>query len=111
MTFVFDLPNDKLLPATFDLVEKIAAFAEKTNIMELRTAPSGDETAKEAGTRVMKAMAKRACTEYPEESGIVTDAMWVLDEGEKAPNAIVTFTKCVQRTDVMDFFISLLSLA
>lgn len=110
MTFVFDLPNSELLPRTFDLVSQVEAFAEKTKILELRTPPKDGESASDAGKRVMRDMAKRACTEFPEETGILTDAMWVLEDGEKAPNALVTFTKCIRRDDVMDFFISLLSL-
>lgn len=110
MTFVFDLPNEKLLPATFGVVEKIEDFVKKTNIAELRTPAKDGETAKEAGMRTLRAMAKRACVEYPQETAAVTDAMWVLSEGETAPNAIVTFTKCVQRNDVMNFFISLVTL-
>lgn len=110
MTFVFDLPNSELLPRTFDLVSQVEAFAEKTKILELRTPPKDGESASDAGKRVMRDMAKRACTEFPEETGILTDAMWILEDGEKAPNALVTFTKCIRRDDVMDFFISLLSL-
>lgn len=110
MTFVFDLPNSELLPRTFNLVSQVEAFAEKTKILELRTPPKDGESASDAGKRVMKDMAKRACTEFPEETGILTDAMWILEDGEKAPNALVTFTKCIRRDDVMDFFISLLSL-
>lgn len=110
MTFVFDLPNSELLPRTFDLVSQAEVFAKKTKILELRTPPKEGESASDAGKRVMRDMAKRACTEFPEETGILTDAMWILEDGEKAPNALVTFTKCIRRDDVMDFFISLLSL-
>lgn len=110
MKFLFDLPNEQLLPKTFDLVEKIEDFAKKTNISELRTPANEGETAREAGRRMMHAMAKRACVEYPAETAAVTDAMWEVEDGEIAPNSIITFTKCVQRPDVMDFFISLLSL-
>lgn len=110
MTFVFDLPNDQLLPATFDVVEKIETFISTTNMSELKSAPKDGETAKDAGRRNIRAMAKRACKEFPAETAKVTDAMWVCGENETAPNAVVTFTKCVNRADVMDFFISLLQL-
>lgn len=111
MTFVFDLPNEKLLPAAFEVVEKIEAFVKKTNITELRTPAQDSETTKDAARRMMRAMAKRACVEYPKETAEVTDSMWILDEGETAPNSIITFTKCIQRNDVMNFFISLVTLA
>lgn len=110
MKFLFDLPNEQLLPATFDLVEKIETFLSTTKMSELKSAPKDGETAREAGRRNLRAMAKRACTEFPAETAVVTDAMWQCGEGETAPNALVTFAKCVNRPDVMDFFISLLSL-
>lgn len=111
MTFVFDLPNEQLLPAAFDVVEKIEEFISATNMSELKTAPKDGETTREAGRRNIRAMAKRACKEFPVETARVTDAMWICGENETAPNAISTFAKCVNRADVMDFFISLLSLA
>lgn len=110
MKFLFDLPNEQLLPATFELVEKIETFLSTTKMSELKTAPKDEETAREAGRRNLRAMAKRACNEFPAETAVVTDAMWQCGEGETTPNALVTFTKCVNRPDVMDFFISLLSL-
>lgn len=106
MTFIFDLPNEQLIPSTFDLVEKIAAL----NIAELKTAPKDGETAKEAGARNLRAMAQRAFKEKPAVAASISDAMWVLDEKEKAPSALVTFSKCISRQDVMDFFLSLLTL-
>ena len=110
MTFVFDLPNEQLLPATIDLVEKIETFLSTTKMSELKTAPKDGETRKEAGKRNFHAMVKRACTEFPAETAVVTDAMWQCGKGETAPNALAKCTKCVKRSDVMDFFILLLSL-
>ena len=38
MKFLFDLPNEQLLPATIDLVEKIETFLSTTKMSELKTA-------------------------------------------------------------------------
>lgn len=106
MTFLFDLPNEKLIPATFDLVEKISEL----NIAELKSVREEGESAKEAGERFLKRAGKRICKEKPEVAVEICKALWELEEGEKEPSAITTFSKCVGRQDVMDFFISLLTL-
>ena len=106
MTFIFDLPNEKMIPATFDLVEKLSAL----KLNELKTGRKDGESAKEAGERYLRNMAKRAFKEQPEIAAEICAGMWELEENEKAPSAISTFAKCVGRQDVMDFFISLLTL-
>lgn len=111
MKFLFDLPNEELLPATYDLADEIEKFAKATKIMDLRTAPADGESAKDAGTKNLKKMLFRICKEFPKETGALCDKLWVLEDGEKAPNAIITFGKAFTRRDVLDFFTSLLQLA
>lgn len=106
MTFIFDLPNEKMIPATFDLVEKLSAL----KLNELKTGRKDGESAKEAGERYLRNMAKRAFKEQPEIAAEICAGMWELEENEKAPSAIITFSKCMNRQDVMDFFLSLLTL-
>ena len=108
--FIFDLPNEELLPLTFDLVAKIDAFKAAAKTGEQLTAQDG-ETKKEFAKRKLMDLAKKACVEHPEEASVVSDAFWLVDEGEKAPNAIITFNKVLSRDDVMSFFVSLSALA
>lgn len=108
--FIFDLPNKELLPLTFALVEKVDAFKAATKTSESLTAQDG-ESKKEFAKRKLMDLAKKACVEHPEEASVVSDAFWLVEEGEKAPNAIITFNKVLSRDDVMSFFVSLSALA
>ena len=108
--FIFDLPNEELLPLTFDLVEKIDAVKAAAKTGEQLTAQDG-ETKKEFAKRKLMDLAKKACVAHPKEASVVSDAFWLVDEGEKVPNAIITFNKVLSRDDVMSFFVSLSALA
>lgn len=111
MKFLFDLPNEELLPATCDLAEAVEQLVKVSNIMELRTTVAEGENKEAIAKRNAKKIYFRLCKEYPKETGAVLDKLWVLDEGEKAPNAIVTAGIVLVRKDVISFFTSLLQLA
>ena len=110
MKFLFDLPNEELLPVTCDLADAVENLVKVSKIMELRTGTQDGESKEDAAKRNVKKMYFRLCKEYPKETGAVLDKLWVLDDGEKAPNAIVTAGIVLLRKDVMSFFTSLLQL-
>lgn len=107
MKFLFDCDNEELLPATFDLAEEIEKFCKDVKIAELMKSES-DEAQEKSN---MRKILFRLCKEYPKETGKIFDRLWILDEGEKAPNALITAAKVIVRKDAIDFFTSLLSLA
>lgn len=130
--FVFDLPNEQLLPETFSIVEKMEAFsnAVKVDIDPVDVIPPvtreesetdeqfkarQKETAqrkREATRKYLREMARKACLEHPKETADFTDSFWLSEKaGEKVPNAIVTFNKILAREDVLSFFVSLKALA
>lgn len=111
MKFLFDLPNEELLPATCDLADAVENLVKTSKIMELRTGIKEGEKEEDVAKRNVKKMYFRLCREYPKETGEVLDRLWVLEDGEKAPNAIVTAGIVLVRKDVMNFFTSLLQLA
>lgn len=111
MKFLFDLPNEELLPATCDLADAVENLVKTSKIMELRTGTQEGEKEEDVAKRNVKKMYFRLCREYPKETGEVLDKLWVLEDGEKAPNAIVTAGIVLVRKDVMNFFTSLLQLA
>lgn len=111
MKFLFDCDNEELLPATFDLAEKIEEFYKNANLAELRKKPDEGEDVEARAKKNLKKMLFRICKEYPKEAGEICDSLWVLEDGEKAPNALVTIMKVVTRKDAIDFFISLVDLA
>ena len=110
MKFLFDLPNEELLPATCDLADAVENLVKVSKIMELRTGTQDGESKEDTAKRNIKKMYFRLCKEYPKETGAVLDKLWLLDDGEKAPNAIVTAGIVLLRKDVISFFTSLLQL-
>lgn len=111
MKFLFDLPNEQLLPATCDLADAVEQLVKASNIMALRTPVADGENKETVAKRNFKKIYFRLCKEYPRETGAVLDRLWVLEDGEKAPNAIVTASIVLVRKDVISFFTSLLQLA
>lgn len=111
MKFLFDLPNEELLPATCDLAEAVEQLVKASGIMEMRTDVPEGENKENVAKRNIKKMYFKLCKEYPKETGAVLDKLWVLEDGEKAPNAIVTASIVLVRKDVISFFTSLLQLA
>lgn len=111
MKFLFDLPNEELLPATCELAEAVEHLVKVSKIMELRTSAADGENKETVAKRNFKKIYFRLCKEYPRETGAVLDRLWVLEDGEKAPNAIVTASIVLLRKDVISFFTSLLQLA
>lgn len=111
MKFLFDLPNEQLLPATCDLADAVEQLVKVSNIMALRTPVADGENKETIAKRNFKKIYFRLCKEYPKETGAVLDRLWVLEDGEKAPNAIVTASILLLRKDVISFFTSLLQLA
>ncbi len=111
MKFLFDLPNEELLPATCELAEAVEHLVTVSNIMELRTSVADGENKEAVAKRNFKKIYFRLFKEYPKETGAVLDRLWVLEDGEKAPNAIVTASIVLLRKDVISFFTSLLQLA
>lgn len=110
MTFIFDLPNEQLLPYTFDLAEDIEKLVNVSGIMEERKAPEGDETKRQAAKKNARKMLRKLCKEFPKETGEILDRLWVVDDGEKIPNILVTVPIVLARKDAMGFFTSLLNL-
>lgn len=111
MKFLFDLPNEELLPATCELAEAVEHLVKVSKIMELRTSAADGENKETVAKRNFKKIYFRLCKEYPRETGAVLDRLWVLEDGEKAPNAIVTASIVLLRKDAISFFTSLLQLA
>lgn len=112
MKFLFDLPNEQLLPATCDLADAVEQLVKASGIMEFRKEPEDGESNEAAAKRNAKKMIVKLCKEYPKETGAVLDRLWVLEkDDEKAPNALVTAGILLVRKDVLTFFTSLVRLA
>lgn len=111
MKFAFDCENEVLLPFLYDFAQDAGDFLKKTGVLEIRKRqPPEGVTAAEQGKENIKEMLKVLCKDHPKEFGALADRLWVLEKGEKAPNALVTMAKIITSQDVMNFFISLMQL-
>ena len=129
--FIFDLPNEELLPLTFGLVEKLNNFCGVVTVEQddsdtlspiVREEDEPDDQynarleeyrkkKREINKKYLMQLAKMACVEHPKESAILSDAFWRREkDGEVLPSAVVTFNKAFSRKDVLDFFVLLKAL-
>lgn len=100
MQFLFDGEDKVILPQAYRLIKKIKQYFELIKKIDV------DE--KEAGTKnittVIDAVMENALANYPEETADLFAEFWVLDEGETAPNCLVTITEITSNEKAMDFF-------
>lgn len=129
--FIFDLPNEELLPLTFGLVEKLNNFCGVVTVEQddsdtlspiVREEDEPDDQynarleeyrkkKREINKKYLMQLAKMACVEHPKESSILSDAFWQREKDwEVLPSAVVTFNKAFSRKDVLDFFVLLKAL-
>ena len=109
--FIFDCEDEILLPFTYDFSEEVEKFLKLTKVLNIRQNRDASLSLKEQGKKNLKDMFRRVSKEYPKETSELLAKLWVLEEGEKAPNAFTTFTKIIANKDVLDFFTSLMGLA
>ena len=101
MKFLFDCEDKILLPRAYQLIDEIKPFFDKMKTVEI----SDEEAAKDGK---MQTIIKNMMVHYPEETSALLAKLWVLDKGEKAPNALRTITEFVKNNEAIDFFTSAL---
>ncbi len=97
--FLFDCEDEICLPAAYRLVDEVKPFIDKMKAVEV----SEDE---EKGGRkvVFKKILENMMVKYPADTGKMFAKLWVLDEGEKAPNTFKTMATLVSNEVAVDFF-------
>lgn len=110
MKFIFECEDEILLPFTYDFSVEVEAFLKKTNVLSVRKNHDASLTRRENGVKNLKEMFRVVAKDFPKETSELLARLWVLDEGETAPNAITTFTKIMTNKDILDFFTSLMGL-
>ena len=101
MVFLFDCDNDEiLLPKVYDLIDDSKAFIELMRKTEVK---DGEVDSKEALKIVLENMLKK----HPAETSAFLKRFWILDKGEKAPNALKTIITLLTSEGANDFFTSL----
>ena len=103
MRFLFDCEDEVCLPAAYRLVDEIKPFIDKVRDIDLT-----DEETKSGRGIAFKKVLQNMMVKYPAETGKLFAKLWVLDDGEKAPNAFKTMATLFSNEVAIDFFTSVL---
>ena len=98
MVFLFDCDNDEiLLPRAYDLIDDSKAFIELMRKTEVKDKEVEDKAA-------LKIVLENMLKKHPAETSKFLKRFWILDKGEKAPNALKTITAFLKSEGANDFF-------
>lgn len=103
MRFLFDCEDEICLPAAYRLVDKVKPFIDKMKAVEV-----SEDEAKSGRKVVLKKIIENMMVKYPADTGKMFAKLWVLDEGEKAPNTFKTMAALFSNEVAIDFFTSVL---
>jgi hypothetical protein len=102
MRFLFDCEDDICLPMAYKLVDEFKPFIDKVKDIDV-----DEETIKDRKVAFKKIL-ENIMVKYPKETGELLSKLWVLDEGEKAPNTFKTLAIFFSNEVATDFFTSVL---
>ena len=103
MRFIFDCEDEICLPAAYRLVDEVKPFIDKMKAVEV-----SEDEAKGGRKAVFKKIIENMMVKYPADTGKMFAKLWVLDEGEKAPNTFKTMATLFSNEVAIDFFTSVL---
>ena len=101
--FIFDCEDEICLPAAYRLVDEIKPFVDKMKSVDV-----SEDEAKGGRKVVFKKIVENMMVKYPAETGKMFAKLWILDEGEKAPNTFKTMATLFSNEVAIDFFTSVL---
>ena len=100
MVFLFDCDNDEiLLPRAYDLIDDSKAFIELMRKTEVKDKEVDSKAA-------LKIVLENMLKKHPAETSAFLKRFWILDKGEKAPNALKTIITLLTSEGANDFFTS-----
>ena len=103
MRFLFDCEDEICLPAAYRLVDEVKPFIDKMKAVEVR------EDEEKGGRKVVfKKIIENMMVKYPADTGKMFAKLWILDDGEKAPNTFKTMATLFSNEVAIDFFTSVL---
>lgn len=103
MRFLFDCEDEVCLPAAYRLVDEVKPFIDKVKDIDLT-----EEDAKSGRGVAFKKVLENVMVKHPAETGKLFAKLWVLDDGEKAPNVFKTMATLFSNEVAVDFFTSVL---
>ena len=101
--FIFDCEDEICLPAAYRLVDEIKPFVDKIKNIDV-----DEKDAEGCRGAVFKKILENMMVKYPADTGKMFAKLWVLDEGEKAPNSFKTMATLFSNEVAIDFFTSVL---
>lgn len=102
MRFIFDCEDEVCLPAAYRLIDEIKPFVDKMKAIEV------DESEVKSKANGFKKILENMMVKYPKDTGAMLAKLWILDEGEKAPNTFKTMAVLFSNEVAIDFFTSVL---
>lgn len=106
MKFLFDCEDEIALPAAYNLVSDIKPFLEKLAAEGENEGDIADK--REARKAKLNRMLKNAMVLHPTDTGKLLAKLWVLEDGETAPNTFKTMATLFANEVAVDFFTSVL---
>ena len=103
MRFIFDCEDEICLPAAYQLVDEVKPFIEKMKSVDV-----GEDDKNLGRKATLKKVIKNMMVKYPADTGRMFAKLWVLDDGEKAPNTFKTMAVLFSNEVAIDFFTSVL---
>ena len=103
MRFLFDCEDEICLPAAYRLVDEVKTYLDKMKAVEV-----SEDEAKGGRKAVFKKIIENMMVKYPADTGKMFAKLWILDEGEKAPNTFKTMATLFSNEVAIDFFTSAL---
>ena len=103
MRFLFDCEDEICLPAAYRMVDEVKPFIDKMKAVEVSEGEAN-------GSRkfVFKKIIENMMVKYPADTGKMFAKLWILDDGEKAPNTFKTMATLFSNEVAIDFFTSVL---
>ena len=101
--FLFDCEDEICLPAAYRLVDEIKPFIDKMKAVDVN-----EEEANGGRKVAFKKVVENMMVKYPADTGRVLSKLWILDDGEKAPNTFKTMSTLFTNEVAVDFFTSVL---
>jgi translation elongation factor EF-Ts len=101
--FIFDCEDEICLPTAYRLVDEIKPFVDKIKKIDIdENEVKGDRKA------VFKKIIENMMVKYPADTSKLFAKLWVLDDGEKAPNTFKTMATLFSNEVAINFFTSVL---
>ena len=101
--FIFDCEDEICLPAAYRLVDEVKPFIDKMKDVEV------NEDEENGGRKViLKKIIENMMVKYPADTGKMFSKLWILEDGETAPNTFKTMSALFTNEVAIDFFTSVL---